>query len=258
MPGLRRVRYGAAVNLEIAARSDTGRVRPHNEDSLLVRPGKRLFAVADGMGGHVAGEIASALAVETLDARIGADESDTTILAERLATAILEANTRILARGQEDPNTRGMGTTLTALAFAPGYGACAIGHVGDSRAYRFRGGRLELLTHDHTWVQEQVDAGHLLPEEARRHPFANVLSRVLGLPDLDAVEVGSIQVREGDVLLLCSDGLTTMVDEDAIVEILEAEPSLEAAANQLVDAANAHGGVDNITVIVLRAMQGRS
>jgi protein phosphatase len=149
-----------------------------------------------------------------------------------------------------------MGTTLTAIAFPRGASSCALAHVGDSRAYRLRDGRLDLLTRDHTWVQDQVDAGRLDPEQARVHPYANVLSRVLGLPALDLVETTIIEVKPHDVLLLCSDGLTAMLEEENIQAILHAQPDLQAAAAQLIDTANAHGGVDNVTVVLIRALDG--
>lgn len=245
-----------SVKLEIAALSDTGRVRQHNEDAVLVRPAKRLFAVADGMGGHVAGEVASALAVATLDEALdGVDAASESAdaLAGRLVRAVQRANERILERGRREPATRGMGTTLTVVAFpASAEGTCALAHVGDSRAYRYRAQRLELLTRDHTWVQDEVDAGRLHPDEARGHPYSNVLSRVLGLPDLEGVEAGQVDLQAGDLLLLCSDGLTAMLDEAAIGDLLAVHSDLDEAATALVDAANARGGVDNITVLLLR------
>lgn len=242
------------MNLRVSALSDVGRVRAGNEDSLLVRPRKGLFAVADGMGGHVAGEVASALAVETLDRAVPeAADQPVQLLAERLASAVRDANARILEQGRDQPDTRGMGTTLTAVAFPGAHaGSCALAHVGDSRVYRYRADRLELLTRDHTWVQEQVDAGRMNPDEARQHPYANVLSRVLGLPELE-VETAVIEVAGGDTLLLCTDGLTAMLDEGAIAAVLATHPDLDDAARNLIDRANDLGGVDNVTVLLLRA-----
>lgn len=240
------------MNLRVAALSDTGRVRSGNEDALLVRPDKRLFAVADGMGGHVAGEVASALAVETVDAAVSspADES-TQDLADRLAAVVRTANGRIMERGRDAPETRGMGTTLTVLAFPAGDGSTgAVAHIGDSRMYRLRADRLELLTRDHTWVQDQIDAGRLAPDQARAHPYANVLSRVLGLPEIE-VETDVVDVATGDLLLLCTDGLTAMLDEPAITAILTGTEDIDEAAERLVGEANALGGVDNVTVILI-------
>lgn len=258
LPSAPRGGYGALVRLEVAARTDTGRVRQHNEDALLVRPGRRLFAVADGMGGHVAGEVASALAIATLDETFDADGAgtdDTDALARNLVDAALRANERILERGRRDPATRGMGTTLTAVAFpADSYLECALAHVGDSRAYRYRRGRLELLTRDHTWVQEEVEAGRLDPSEAKRHPYANVLSRVLGLPELDGIEARTIRLEPRDLLLLCTDGLTTMLDEEDITDVLAGDDDLDGCAAALIDAANTHGGNDNVSVVLLRPL----
>lgn len=223
-----------------------------------MRPGRRLFAVADGMGGHVAGEVASALAIATLDETFDADGAgtdDTDALARNLVDAALRANERILERGRRDPATRGMGTTLTAVAFpADSYLECALAHVGDSRAYRYRRGRLELLTRDHTWVQEEVEAGRLDPSEAKRHPYANVLSRVLGLPQLDGVEARTIRLEPRDLLLLCTDGLTTMLDEEDITDVLAGDDDLYVCAAALIDAANTHGGNDNVSVVLLRPL----
>jgi protein phosphatase len=244
------------VNLAVAAVTDPGRVREHNEDALLVRPEKLLFAVADGMGGHVAGEVASALAVSTLDEAIADGDGgggSTDALAAKLVEAVRRANERILERGRREPATRGMGTTLTVVAFAdPTLEQCALAHVGDSRAYRYRGRRLELLTRDHTWVQDEVDAGRLHPDEARGHPYSNVLSRVLGVPELEGIEAGAVDLEAGDVLLLCSDGLTAMLDEAGIAAVLAGHADLDQASAALVEAANARGGVDNITVLLLR------
>ena len=246
------------MKLEVAATSDTGLIRSRNEDSFLVRPEKRLFAVADGMGGHVAGEIASALAVAALDDAVsaGSEADSPQALAERLLAGMRNANERILEHGRAEPETRGMGTTLTAIAFPRGCSSCALAHVGDSRAYRLRDGQLDLLTRDHTWVQDQVDAGRLDPEQARGHPYANVLSRVLGLPELDLVETTIIEVKPHDLLLLCSDGLTAMLEEETIQTILHVQPNLKAAAAQLIETANARGGVDNVTVVLVRALDG--
>jgi protein phosphatase len=258
LPVWRGGRYGAVVKLVVAALSDVGLIRTRNEDSLLVRPEKRLFAVADGMGGHVAGEVASALAVGTLDDVLDAGimEQSPEVVAGRLVAAVRGANDRILEHGRNEPETRGMGTTLTAVAFSRIASRCALVHVGDSRAYRLRGRRLELLTTDHTWVQEQVDAGRLAPEEARGHPYSNVLSRVLGLPELDLVQESILDVEPSDLFLLCSDGLTAMLDEPTIHAVLSGNGDLHTAANELVRAANAGGGVDNVSVVLVRADDG--
>jgi protein phosphatase len=238
------------MELEAAARSDGGRVRTRNEDAYLLRPEKRLFAVADGMGGHQAGHLASRLAVDTLDAEVETRHADVRSLADRLVLAARAANRVILERANAERGTEGMGTTLTALALAAD--RAAIAHIGDSRAYRLRNGMLAQLTHDHTWVQGQVAAGRLSPDDVRGHPYANVLSRVLGMEDIEDADRLLIDVIPGDVFLLCSDGLTTMLEDDVIADILASDVPVAERASALIDAANARGGVDNITAVVVR------
>jgi protein phosphatase len=243
------------MKLEAAGRSDSGLIRARNEDAILLRPEHRLFAVADGMGGHLAGNVASRLAVETIDLQVkdaALHDADVRILAERLVQAAQVANRTIIERGRADPELEGMGTTLTALAFPQQQSACAIAHVGDSRAYLWRAGRLAQLTHDHTWVQSQVDAGRLAPEQARGHPYASVLSRVLGMPDEFETDRLIIDVQPGDVFLLCSDGLTGMLSNDEIAAVLERNPAVDGMAGDLIDEANQRGGLDNITALLVR------
>lgn len=235
-------------------RTDTGRVRQHNEDAFLTRPERRLFAVADGMGGHAAGEIASELAVRTLDEAALSPRNGST-LARSLADAMWRANRKILEEGGARSGWEGMGTTLIALAFADD-GNAALAHVGDSRAYRLREGRLERLTRDHTWVQDQIDAGRLDAETARRHPYASVLSRVLGLEDLDGIDTAVLDVLPGDLHLLCSDGLTTLVPDEVIAAILTSGEPLVTSAESLITEANERGGVDNCTVVLVRPETG--
>jgi protein phosphatase len=224
-----------------ASATDTGRKRRRNEDAHVVQP--PLFAVADGMGGAQAGEIASRLAAEALrdDPGDGGGE-------ERVAELIREANSRVYARSQEDSAATGMGTTMT-VALLEG-DLVRIGHVGDSRAYLIRNGLLEQLTEDHSLVAELMRDGKLSPEEAETHPQRSVITRVLGTePDVD-VDTFSVEARPGDLFLLCSDGLTTMVGDEAILRIVENERrDLARAARALVSAANGAGGEDNITVV---------
>lgn len=239
------------MSMESAALTDTGRVRQHNEDAYLHRPDRRLFVVADGMGGHAAGEVASAMAVRMLEKAV-LDTTDARSVASGLVHAILEANQRIVEQGTTVPAWEGMGTTVIALAFPDDGVTGVIGHVGDSRAYLLRAKRLERLTRDHTWVQDQVDAGRLDAAFAQRHPYANVLSRVLGLPELESVDTAIIETRAQDLFMLCSDGLTTLVPDSRIAEILGQAAPLDALAASLIDEANARGGVDNCTVILVR------
>jgi PPM family protein phosphatase len=225
------------------AHSDIGRRRTTNEDSLYARA--PLFAVADGMGGAQAGEVASGTAVEVLASGLGDGGS----AEERLAAVVRAANERIHALSREDERRSGMGTTFTAVLV--GEDELTFAHVGDSRAYRFRDGRLEQLTDDHSLVAELVRQGKITPEEAADHPQRSVILRALG-PEAD-VEVDTLthRARAGDVLLLCSDGLTGMVPEERITAILGSSASLEEAGRQLIDAANEAGGVDNISVVLL-------
>jgi serine/threonine protein phosphatase PrpC len=228
---------------EKAALSDVGRARQSNEDAFLER--SPLFVVADGMGGARAGEVASAIAVET------AKESEVGTSPEHDLTEVVKAaNREIYRKAQEDSEHAGMGTTFTG-ALVTG-NEVAIGHVGDSRMYRYRGGELERLTQDHSLVEEFVRQGKLTPEEAEVHPQRSIITRALG-PEPDVqVDTFTYPGRAGDVYLICSDGLTGMISEDAIAEIISSSGSLDEAAKHLIDAANENGGRDNITVVLFR------
>jgi PPM family protein phosphatase len=230
--------------VEKAALSDVGRQRQGNEDSFLER--SPLFVVADGMGGARAGEVASRMAVEQFDDADGADMPPE----QQLAEVAKGANRRIHEMAQEDSAYAGMGTTFTA-ALVTGR-EIAIGHVGDSRLYRFRDGELERLTHDHSLVEEFVRQGKLTPEEAEVHPQRSIITRALGPePDVE-VDTYTHSGRDGDVYLLNSDGLTGMISEGQVAEILRDRESLEDAAEKLITAANENGGKDNITVVLFR------
>jgi protein phosphatase len=205
-----------------------------------------LFAVADGMGGHKGGDVASSLALQIIDAAAAAPEQEDL---ERLVEQIKEANHRVMERGETDKDLRGMGTTVTALLTADG--KAHVVHVGDSRAYRLRDGAFQQLTEDHTLVQRMVREGKLTEEEAAHHPQRSVLTRALGV-DVDIpIDQLTLDVQEGDRVLLCTDGLTSMVGRERIQEILEGEAEPQAACERLIDAANRAGGDDNITVIVI-------
>ena len=224
-----------------ASITDTGRRRRHNEDAYVCEP--PLFAVADGMGGAQAGELASGLAAAALR-----DDTNRSGGEERVDELIQEANRRVYERQMQDSAASGMGTTITVALVENG--RVAIGHVGDSRAYLIRDRRLEQLTEDHSLVAELVRSGKLSPEEADTHPQRSVITRVLGTdPNVD-VDTFSIQTRPGDLFLLCSDGLSSMVDADTILREVERNRSdLQSAAKALVRAANKGGGDDNITVV---------
>jgi serine/threonine protein phosphatase PrpC len=232
-----------------SATTDTGRKRRHNEDSYVVAP--PLFAVADGMGGAQAGEIASKLAAAALE------DTDSGALSgiERVVSLIQEANRRVYDRANEDPNASGMGTTITVALVEDGH--VTLGHVGDSRAYRYRDGAIEQITEDHSLVNELMKSGKLSPEEAETHPQRSVITRALGTdPDVD-VDSFTVETQVGDVFLLCSDGLTTMVDDGAILDVLDKyHGDLDRATKSLVSAANRRGGEDNITVIAFSISDG--
>jgi len=230
---------------EYAQRTDTGRQRRANEDAHFART--PLFVIADGMGGAQAGEVASGTAVEVLAAGLP-DGSGS--VEERLAARVSEANRRVHELSITKRDLAGMGTTVTAAYV--GEHEVAIAHVGDSRAYLLRDGVLERLTHDHSLVEEFVRQGKLTPEEADEHPQRSIITRALGPePDVE-VDRLSVRGRDGDVFLVCSDGLTSMVPEARVADLARAADSLEGAARDLIDAANDAGGRDNITVVLFR------
>lgn len=236
--------------------TDRGLSRRRNEDAVLELPEARLYAVADGMGGHRAGDVASRLAVDTLAAcfeRPPSPRIRAPALTGRLLEAFDRANGAILDHASANPSCNGMGTTLTAVAPLASDPQCVIAHVGDSRAYRLRAGDLQQLTRDHTWVQQQVDTGMLTPVEARHHRLSSVLHRVLGTTAVGPADTLVVDTEPGDLLLLCSDGLTNMLDDAALLRLLSAGQPLDVLGRRLVDAANEQGGLDNITVLLLRA-----
>jgi serine/threonine protein phosphatase PrpC len=236
--------------IRFAGVTDTGRRRRRNEDAYVCEP--PLFAIADGMGGAQAGEVASGLAATVLeetrlDAAAGDDGEG------RVEELIREANRRVFQRSNEDAATSGMGTTMTVALVNDTEGTIAFGHVGDSRAYRVRDGQLDQLTDDHSLVGELMRSGKLSQEEAESHPQRSVITRALGTePDID-VDTFTVEVEEDDLFLLCSDGLTDMVSDREILSLLQGRSDdLQAAAGALVEAANAGGGEDNTTVVVFR------
>jgi serine/threonine protein phosphatase PrpC len=228
-----------------------GIIRSGNEDNYLMLPEKGMFIVADGMGGHAAGEVASEMAVQMiargLQGVLGQSESEATQMMRR---AIHESNAAIFQRTVDEPEKRGMGTTATAMVInGPRY---VVGQVGDSRAYLLRDGELSQLTKDHSYVQEQVDAGYLTPEQARTHPYSNVITRCVGansdvVPD---IYVGTLKTE--DLFLLASDGLTGMLEDHELLSILQTDSQPAVLVDSLVSEANRRGGLDNITVIIVR------
>jgi protein phosphatase len=238
-----------------------GRQRQHNEDSYLVEETARLFLVADGMGGHAAGEIASRIAVDSITEFIlHTKEDDGTWphaydeqfkrSTNRLMAAVRLANTRVLEAMRKDARLRGMGTTVVACLADDT--TMAVAHVGDSRAYLIREGKLSRITNDHSWVFEQVQAGMLTEAEAEKHPLRNVITRALGGALQVAPDAQEIEIRSGDVYLLCSDGLTGMVPEEEILKLVTESDDIDKACQQLIDAANERGGLDNVTAILVK------
>jgi PPM family protein phosphatase len=236
---------------DTAGFTDPGRKRRRNEDSFVIDP--PLFAVADGMGGAQAGEVASRLAAAAFREFHDADDLDPQA---RLAAIVQEANRRIYERASGDAQVSGMGTTITAALVAAD--ELVIGHVGDSRAYRLRAGKFEQLTDDHSLVADLVRSGRITPEEADAHPQRSVITRALGTDREVDVDTFTVAVETDDLFLLCSDGLTTMIDDEEIRDLVTRADDLEQAGKGLVKAANKAGGEDNITVVLFRLAGGQS
>jgi serine/threonine protein phosphatase PrpC len=251
------------MRLTWAVRSDPGLRRSSNEDSYCTRADLGLFVVADGMGGHVAGEVASRIAVDTIQKFInetaGADKNRTwpfpfdptiSLDANRLKAAFRLANRQIANAITDAADLRGMATTASALL--AGQTRACVAHVGDSRIYVLRDGALEQITNDHSWVEEQVRAGALTPIAARQHPWRNVVTRALAGGEDPEIDVVELSPKKGQRFLLCSDGLSTVVAHDTIARILgEEHAELETICQALIAAANEGGGPDNITTLVL-------
>jgi serine/threonine protein phosphatase PrpC len=225
-----------------ATRTDTGRQRSANEDSLFTRA--PLFVVADGMGGAQAGEVASKTAAESFDRELPQAPPE-----QLLRETIEAANRAIHERARNDPDLAGMGTTITAAIVDPAAEEVAIGHVGDSRAYRLRGGKLERLTRDHSLVEEMRRKGQLTDAQAAEHPQRSIITRALGPEPEVEVDLQTVPAQAGDVFLICSDGLTTMLADEQIAQLLARATSMQSAVRALVDEANRAGGRDNITVV---------
>jgi protein phosphatase len=253
---------GDAVQIDSGGVTDLGRVRLNNEDSFRIVEPLNLFILSDGMGGEAHGEIASSLAVDTIEKVCSSSKADSEVTlagtsgenwteqTRLLQNAVLQANFGIYQSSQEHPEQRGMGATLTA-GWING-SKLSLAHVGDSRAYLLRTGSLQQLTNDHSLVAEQVRRGIITPQQAEESEMQSVLLRALGAhPEVD-VDIDEFDLFPRDVLLLCSDGLTRMVTEPEIAGTLQAETDPEKAAQKLVDLANERGGLDNVTVIVAR------
>ncbi|MBI5498122.1 MAG: Stp1/IreP family PP2C-type Ser/Thr phosphatase [Deltaproteobacteria bacterium] len=246
-------------------RTDVGMKRNHNEDNYLLVEDQCLYVVADGMGGHACGEVASQMAVENL-AKFFKETSENDEVTwpfkeekglryeeNRLVTAIKLANLRIFESSTSDSRFRGMGTTVVGSLFTDG--TVYIGHVGDSRAYRFRGGVLEQLTEDHSLLNDYIRANKLTPEEIEAFPHKNVIVRALGMKEGVQVDVSRLEPMANDVYVLCSDGLSGPVPDAEITEILGAHPDIVEAANALIARANENGGPDNITAVLVKVVE---
>ncbi len=236
-----------------AGLTDVGRVRRSNEDSVYCSAEDGVFVVADGMGGHAAGEVASAIASEWIAERLcGACMTmELDQVEDRFRTAFVEAGREILRQAAENTAHLGMGTTATVLLLRAD-GEYIIGHIGDSRAYLVRDGAIEQVTRDHSWVQEQVDRGMITPEQAKNHPQSNIITRALGTEAYPTPDLYNGDVQAGDVFLLASDGLTDMVSEGRMLTVIEEEEDPDRCVGRLVREANLAGGTDNISALVAR------
>ncbi len=250
------------VSLDVALLSHSGMVRPHNEDSIFADPDSGLVVLADGMGGYNAGEVASGIAVSVVsggllpELRSGREYSKVDVqtglthAALLLQQQIAAANKGIYEAAQTRPECAGMGTTIVAAVFHGN--RVSIGHIGDSRCYRLRGEKFEQLTHDHSLLQEQIDSGQLTPEQAKYSLNKNLVTRALGIEAIVPADIAEYRLEADDVYLLCSDGLTDMVEPNVVHNIVTAQRAdLAKAAAELVDLANSNGGRDNISVILI-------
>lgn len=239
-----------SLTLRYACASDPGRLRPNNEDAVLLDPSLGLAVVADGMGGYNAGEVAARTCCEALRAALADSAGDTLATAgERLQAAVRAANRAVFERALLEPSLRGMATTVVAVLVE---GArAAVAHVGDSRLYRLRQGQLAPLTRDHSLVQEHIDAGLLDASLARATDYRNLVTRAVGIAPRVEVDIGTIDLQPGDTLLLCSDGLTDLLTDAQLARLLCQGGPLEEAAQRLVQAANAAGGRDNVSVALV-------
>ena len=251
------------TKFDFASHTDKGLVRSHNEDAIAICPNEGLLILADGMGGYNAGEVASQMSVEIVAQRIKALRSSTwfpnmpwqsSAPTRWIKDAVTEANTKVIDQANQNPENFGMGTTIVvALCYLD---RLVIGHVGDSRAYRFRGGALELITHDHSVLQSQIDAGLISPSEAQFSPIKNLITRAVGSSDEIDVEVHEHDMQPDDLYMLCSDGLTDMLDHAQIQLILrELANDLDTCCKTLVYLANRQGGLDNISVVLFRVKE---
>ena len=249
------------VSLSTVALSDVGRVREHNEDAVFADADQGLAILADGMGGYMAGEVASQIAIEALREHVGKGADAATLAkvdpltglttaAQRIRNAVIEANQRIYAEAAKKRDQDGMGTTLVAvLIYAE---TACVAHVGDSRVYRLRKGVLTQMTRDHSLVQEQIDAGKLTAEEAKSSGYKNLVTRALGIDALTEADINEFRIAQGDIFMLCSDGLSDMITDEMIRDEMASGLPKATIAKNLIDLANQSGGRDNISVVLLQ------
>jgi protein phosphatase len=246
--------------LEFFSVTDTGRARRNNEDAVALDEAGRIAVLADGMGGYNAGEVASQMASERVRTELGArlrplgETPSETELKSALLDAVESANRAVYDAAMSTAEYAGMGTTLVVAVYRGE--RLWLGHIGDSRAYRFRNGHLEQLTRDHSLLQEQIDAGLITAEQAAYSMHKNLVTRAVGVDELVELEIHDYPVEAGDVLLMCSDGLSDMLNDEQIAQLLRTNDSLPSAGAMLVQAANAAGGRDNIAVVLVRAKPG--
>lgn len=243
------------MTYHIYAKTDTGRVRNNNEDSIVFEESHRLLVLADGMGGYNAGEVASSMATTFIKTEMTRWLSEVGPMAQTrdvrraMEICVDNANLEILNAALSNPGYAGMGTTLVVCVFL--HNTLVVGHIGDSRCYRLRGGVLQAITRDHSLLQEQIDAGLVTPEEAANSSIKNLVTRALGVEVPALLEVNEFPVESGDMYLLCSDGLTDMVPDSLIAKIVASNLSINRIAEQLIDTANDSGGRDNISVMLV-------
>jgi protein phosphatase len=248
------------MNYQFCIRTDPGLARENNEDSVALDEGSRLGILADGMGGYNAGEIASGMATTFIKSELGrwlsqaGRNANPREVRRAMEICVDNANRSIFNAANSNPQYSGMGTTLVIGVF--GESRLMLGHIGDSRCYRWRAGRLEQITKDHSLLQEQMDAGLITPEQAATSTNKNLVTRALGVEDAVLLEVNEHRVEAGDLFLMCSDGLSDMVDDGSIAKILGASAAVDQKVASLVDAANANGGRDNISVLLAHAVEG--
>jgi protein phosphatase len=250
------------MRVRFAGDSNVGMKRAHNEDSFYLPETERLAIVADGMGGHASGEVASRMAVETISGFFKATQEEQQLTwpfkmdkghrydVNRMVTAIKLANLKIHEQAQKDPRCHGMGTTVVSALFVDD--ALVVGHVGDSRLYRRRDGVFEQITEDHSLLNDYIKMKHLSPDEIAAFPHKNVIVRALGMKDTVQVDVHLDTPRLGDVYLICSDGLSGMIKDDEMAEIAMSDRDLDVVCERLISTANKNGGLDNITVVAVR------